>query len=169
MFFKRNQLQKAPCLNKMINKYQHIKMITAKSKWELKISNSFLKISIFKMAIVTSKIHFTPNNNLSSLIEYQHKHLLLIPTLLELMFQIYKKKKIIIFKVTNLNSWALATLKIWFNQLAKLPALRLIWGLKEFRKLIKKIQIIFLMAAQYKLTSINKTPRLNFKWVIKDR
>ena len=25
------------------------------------------------------------------------------------------------------------------------------------------------MAAQYKLTSINKTPRLNFKWVIKDR
>jgi hypothetical protein len=114
---------------------------------------------MLKIAVTSIKIHFTPKSNLRSLIESQRKHFLMTQESLGLIFQTFKKRKITISKMINLNSIKLEMSKMLINQLVKL------WILKE--KYIRSTKIICLMVIQIKLININS--QINFKWTIKDQ
>ena len=75
---------------------------------------------MLKIAVTSIKIHFTPNSNLMSLTESQRKHFLMTQESLELIFQTFKKRKITISKMINLNSIKLEMSKMLINQLVKL-------------------------------------------------
>ena len=62
---------------------------------------------MLKIAVTSIKVNFKFNSNLKNSIEFQRKHILMIPKSLEPMLQTYKEKKITIFKTTNLNNLTL--------------------------------------------------------------
>ena len=75
---------------------------------------------MLKIAVTSIKIYFTPNSNLRSLTESQRKHFLMTQESLELIFQTFKKRKITISKMINLNSIKLEMSKMLISQLVKL-------------------------------------------------
>ena len=72
---------------------------------------------MLKIAVISIKINFTLNSNLRSLTESQRKHFLMTQESLELTFQTFKKRKITISKMINLNSIKLEMSKMLISQL----------------------------------------------------